>query len=322
MSIGKAVFILPVALPALAQTADSLAPADNTHLPPPQGRSKLDLAKAHFTIGVGYYLEKKYGAALEEFQKSYKLVSIVDIQYNIGLSYEKLGRYDEAIAAFKLFGEAKPDQAQQVEAQARIAWIQNDLLAHRKKKERVSAAAQAKRQTMPPRPETLYTPLDKTWQMNDPENPSDVFAPVSTAAAGVVTGPLRPARPYRTLMWTSFGLSSAGLALGLSSYLIAKKKQTNHEEEVDRWMASRTIIEDSDGNLRFRDQRGADRIAPGLNELETEKNQHQTIAITGFVGSALFLALGGIFYWFDSERIRLAASPQAGGGHARLDWSW
>lgn len=57
-------------------------------------------AELHFNRGVEYFKEELFEAALSEFLLSYRTMPKWQILYNIGVSYYKTGRYDEAIEAF------------------------------------------------------------------------------------------------------------------------------------------------------------------------------------------------------------------------------
>lgn len=86
-------------------------------------RSKRNIPFAHFRCGNGFFQLEAYEDALISFQKALegqksRLASFLKdkklsevLHYNIGLTLNKLGRYQEAIAAFEENLALQPDHA-------------------------------------------------------------------------------------------------------------------------------------------------------------------------------------------------------------------
>ncbi|MBN1656297.1 MAG: tetratricopeptide repeat protein [Deltaproteobacteria bacterium] len=67
-----------------------------------------ETARIHFQAGTSYYETGDYELALREFNRSYELSGRPELQYNISLTYEKLGDLEAAIEALqKYLSEAK-----------------------------------------------------------------------------------------------------------------------------------------------------------------------------------------------------------------------
>ena len=67
-----------------------------------------ETARIHFQAGTSYYETGDYELALREFNRSYELSGRPELQYNISLTYEKLGDLEAAIQALdKYLNDAK-----------------------------------------------------------------------------------------------------------------------------------------------------------------------------------------------------------------------
>ena len=385
MTMWGVTSVVPVALPALAKATGPLAAAKNrtktgkeknlppaqvasppsvsdTYVPPPPNESKMETAKKHFRVGKKYYEKKEYGTALDEFQKSYDLIRILDTQYNIGLCYEKLGALDKAITALQFYVDGKPGKEEKEEAEARIAWIQAQIKKQQKKEEpseKVAVVAPVEEETPKPKPirpakTKIRIPNDQTWKMPyaegpPPSPPKVIEAPptvegkqqgpvlppslplakdayVDPANAGnttvdVIKTPSPSKISYRNLMWTSVGLSSAGLIAGLIGHFGARNAQAEHAKLADQLEADGQIVVRPNGTRDFRDQQAADdnNNKSRLDSFESDTNTYGTVMVTGFVSSALFLGLGGTFYWLDKKHVHLSATPLANGGAVTLE---
>ncbi len=51
----------------------------------------LEMAKRHYQNGAAYYEQANYKAAMEEFNKAYKLEKAPELLYNLGRCHEGLG---------------------------------------------------------------------------------------------------------------------------------------------------------------------------------------------------------------------------------------
>jgi len=77
-------------------------------------------ARAKFEAGKRAFAEGRYEDALIAFRWSYQLSARPQLQYNLGLAYDRLRRDEEALAAFKAYltWDAKAERA--VEVRARV----------------------------------------------------------------------------------------------------------------------------------------------------------------------------------------------------------
>lgn len=80
----------------------------------------VELARRYFRTGEALYHRAEYAAALEEFQKSYELSGGPELYYNIALCYEKLSRFKEAIAAYRIYLKRLPNAPDHQEISSRI----------------------------------------------------------------------------------------------------------------------------------------------------------------------------------------------------------
>lgn len=390
MSILGGASVIPVAVPALAQATDlsartkaptktplkrkappSLPAISDTYVPPPASETNLDLAKKHFKAGRKHYEKGDYGAALDEFQKSYNLIHILDTQYNIGLCYEKLRVYDKAIEAFQIYLEGKPAKEEQEEAEARILWVQTQIKQQQKKEEpsgqATTVVVPSEEQAPLPKPvrpaETVVAvrrkpkrkvriPTEETWKMapqpqeeapvsppktadalppkekqKDPVLPpplplaTDTYLPPpdgTHATIGVTKKTDQPAIPYRKLMWTSFGLSAAGLVTGIVGHIMARQK----ESEFYEWKSERENNGEIVGctvDCKYRDRPTETAYKPTENEFHEELEWQKKVVWTGLIGSGVFLGLGGIFYWLDRDsRVRVSGETNSQGGKVNI----
>lgn len=378
MPIGGVSSIISSALSATAQTVESstqIKPRTKKRLKkkaaPSPAKSNVALAKKHFKAGRKHYNNEKYEAALNEFQKSYGFIRILDMQYNIGLCYENLGMLDKAIEAFQLCLDGNPSEEVKEGAEAGIARIQTETEKQKEEEEpagqTVAVIAPPQEQAAPQQPTQpvdtnvvterepegkIHVPPDRAWQIVDQEEPSAppprvvaVTPPVekkeTPPALVVITPPARdeyipPAGgtnetigvvvkpsskrpvPYRALMWTSVGLSSAALAAGVIGHLKARGKQAEHAERIGELERDGKITEQPNRTRDFIDRQTAATYQPELDRLEAEKNKYRTVAWAGFIGSAVFLGLGVTFYRLDKKQVRLSAVPTANGGIATI----
>ncbi len=60
-------------------------------------------ARLHFESGRSYFEEGAYERALQEFQRAYELSPLTPMLFNLGTTYERLGRLTEAADAFERF---------------------------------------------------------------------------------------------------------------------------------------------------------------------------------------------------------------------------
>jgi tetratricopeptide (TPR) repeat protein len=85
------------------------------------GEFDQELAKAHFLTGQDYYEQQRFEDALKEFNEAYRLSRRPAFQFNIAVCQTRLGRLDEAIAAFERYLSESPATPDRDEVERRIA---------------------------------------------------------------------------------------------------------------------------------------------------------------------------------------------------------
>ena len=80
-----------------------------------------DAAKAHFLAGSAYYEQANYTDAVKEFIEAHRLSQRPDLLYNISVCYERLGRWDDAIASLQQYLSERPDAPDRQVIESRIA---------------------------------------------------------------------------------------------------------------------------------------------------------------------------------------------------------
>ena len=88
---------------------------------PQEGTEAQDRARRHFRMGVDFYRERNYSAALIEFQRAYDLVSHYKILFNMGQALVELQDYGRAVERLQEYldrggDELEPDHRDEVEA--------------------------------------------------------------------------------------------------------------------------------------------------------------------------------------------------------------
>src|SRR4051812_9626368 len=105
MAAVAVAILLAYAAPAAAQNATQ---ADE------------DAAKAHFLAGSAYYEQANYADAVKEFNEAHRLSKRADLLYNISVCYERLGHWDDAIAALQQYLTERPNAADRAVIESRI----------------------------------------------------------------------------------------------------------------------------------------------------------------------------------------------------------
>lgn len=80
-----------------------------------------EAAKAHFLAGQAYYEQANYADAVKEFTEAHRLSRRPDLWYNISVCYERLRRWDEAIAALQQYLQERPNAPDRGVIESRIA---------------------------------------------------------------------------------------------------------------------------------------------------------------------------------------------------------
>ncbi len=79
-----------------------------------------EAAKAHFLAGSAYYEQANYADAVKEFNEAHRLSKRADLLYNISVCYERLGHWDDAIAALQQYLTERPNAADRAVIESRI----------------------------------------------------------------------------------------------------------------------------------------------------------------------------------------------------------
>lgn len=81
----------------------------------------LAAARAHLNAGIAYYDEARYDEAVREMEAAYRLRPVAELQYNLAECYERLGRFDDAVQAYKKYLAGAPGAVDGGSVEARIA---------------------------------------------------------------------------------------------------------------------------------------------------------------------------------------------------------
>ncbi|MDP3214187.1 MAG: tetratricopeptide repeat protein [Deltaproteobacteria bacterium] len=81
-----------------------------------------------FEEGIAAFQARDYETALQRFQRSYILSRRPELLFNIGLTLERVGRREDAIATLRQFVSLQPNSPQRADAERRIATMQSTSL--------------------------------------------------------------------------------------------------------------------------------------------------------------------------------------------------
>ena len=110
-------------------------PADPAPTPPAEAPARTEMrqdpqlkrAMESYELGNTAYNNARYDDALGHFQQAATLYASADFQYNIGLCYERLGKPEEAIRAFKTYLRAKPTAGDRANVEDRIFQLEKEI---------------------------------------------------------------------------------------------------------------------------------------------------------------------------------------------------
>src|SRR4051794_39176772 len=71
--------------------------------------AEFESARIHSQAGIAYYNEARYEEAAREMEAAYRLKPLAELQYNLAQCYERLGRTDDAVAAYQRYLDGKRD---------------------------------------------------------------------------------------------------------------------------------------------------------------------------------------------------------------------
>lgn len=158
-----AALLFPVA--ARAQTADPTRDAE---------------ARLHFATGRDAFSRGDFSTAVTEFERAYALSRRAQLLYNIGTTYERLHRWEEARSALQRYLDAVADAPDRAEVEGRIRIIDVEI----------------------------------QHQNYEPPPPTPVAPQIVMVDRPVV---VQSIRPWQVTFWVAGGLTvvSGGLALGI-----------------------------------------------------------------------------------------------------------
>lgn len=138
-------------------------------------------ARQHFSTGRDAFSRGDFATAVTEFERAYTLSRRAQLLYNIGTTYERLHRWEEARSALQRYLDAVPEATDRAEVEGRLRIID----------------AEIQRQSAP-------TPVP----------PTPVAPRVVVVDRPVV---VQSVRPWQVTFWVAGGLTvvSGGLALGI-----------------------------------------------------------------------------------------------------------
>ena len=136
--------VLSAAIVAYALPAAAQAPT----------QADEEAAKAHFLAGSAYYEQANYSDAVKEFVEAHRLSKRPDLLYNVSVCYERLGRWDDAIASLQQYLSERPDAPDRAVIDSRIQNYQQ-----RRDQEAAARAAVAPPPLTPP--PTVATPAPR-----------------------------------------------------------------------------------------------------------------------------------------------------------------
>jgi tetratricopeptide (TPR) repeat protein len=116
----------------------------------PAGNARDEEARALFEAGKVAYEDGRYQDALGYFERSYELSQRVQLQYNLGLAYDRMRRDQEALAAFEAYLVGEPDHPRAIEVHNRVRALRESLAQQQAQAQRAEAEAQAKKPPVQP----------------------------------------------------------------------------------------------------------------------------------------------------------------------------
>lgn len=133
--------ILGVAVGAFGPVGTALAQTQSDEV----ARSDADdaAAREQFVLGRGAYRGAHYDAALIHFRRAYELSGRSELLYNVGISADRLGRKEEAIAAFEMYLEETVDSSRGQEVRERLAFLRLAVEQSKRREEQLAAEAVA-----------------------------------------------------------------------------------------------------------------------------------------------------------------------------------
>lgn len=286
LAIAGALVLAPLPVlagPSAAPPAEgATAPAEGQTSPdaPPSADDPVERAMAAYQRGTDNYNHAKYDEALADFREAASLYASPDFQYNIGLCYEKLEKYDEAIGAFTAYLRAKPNAEDRPNVEDRIEGLKVDRDRKQQEDEEARAAEKA-------RAAEEARAAEAAARAAEPPPPV------------VDSGP----PPGRTLILSGSALAGVGGALALGGGIALGVLARQRSLDVDR-----AQTEGNPDELSFAE----------LEALEAEGKRFEGIQVGLVAGGAVVAVTGAVLLALGLRKRGAAASSKAGGAEARL----
>ena len=100
-------------------------------------------AKEYFMLGRAAYRVAQYEQALNHFRRAYELSGRSELQYNIGISADRLGHSEEALEAFERYLDGTGNPSREEEVRTRVAVLRVAVEESNERNERLAAAEAA-----------------------------------------------------------------------------------------------------------------------------------------------------------------------------------
>ena len=124
-SLATLLAFLVMVLPAGRAFAQAPPPPPSAPQPQPGGAQAVDpemaQAQAHYKAGLDYYNANDFTNSIREWKAAQMIKPSPKLDYNIGMSYERLGRPRAAIKYYKKYIEGIPNAPNRAEVDQRIA---------------------------------------------------------------------------------------------------------------------------------------------------------------------------------------------------------
>lgn len=243
-----------------------------------------------YTEAKGDYQAGRYQAALKKFEDVAGLEGVSWVQYDIALCFEKLGKKEEAIAAYQLYlEEVQLKEAERRAVEARITQL--------RKPAKEPARAEAPAPPVKLKPAKLPPPAETAVSL-------EVETPPKTSRKKVAGYTLAVA---------------GGLALGGSvwSYLQALKYNKRHASRINE-LVEEGEIRGEPGDYQFATEAAKQQFKPELDGIEGEMDINQIRAISLLAGGLIFVGGSITFFVFDRKRNAKVSADVSGTSEARL----
>lgn len=225
--------LLVTASPALAQD-EPPQPEDGDGATGSKDDSEAR-ARELYLEGDAHYAAGRYEQAVASFAAAYDLSPKPLLQYNLANAYERIGDYEEAAAALRVYLES-PEARDVVSIRERLRRLDASAEAERKRQEELALAKEDSnvRELAEERPQAV--PIQRPAR--DPLGAS--------TDRGSDGGPSRVAPLILT------GVAAAGLGVGVASALISRSARTDAEAEcADDLVCVRAAESELDRHQRF-----------------------------------------------------------------------